>query len=58
MGSYVAKDIINKINNNSSESFSFKSQESVCSIGNTHVLGVVGKIEISGYLASFMKKQS
>ena len=38
------------------EDFHFESLGSVASIGNTHAFGLVGKMPVKGYPASFVKK--
>ena len=56
MGSYAGKDILNQLKGHPSKPFSFKSLGSVASIGNKHAFGVVGKMEVTAYPASFIKK--
>jgi len=56
MGAHAAKNIQAQMKGEATKPFRFQSQGSVCSVGNTHALGVVGKAEIKGYPASLMKK--
>lgn len=56
MGAHAAKNIQAQLKGEATKPFSFKSQGSVCSVGNTRALGIVGKTDIKGYPASFMKK--
>lgn len=56
MGEYTAKHLVNRVKNQSTPAFVFKSAGSVASIGNTHAFGMVGKTGVKGYPASFIKK--
>ena len=56
MGDFAAKNIVRQLNNQATETFTFKSQGSVASIGNTIGLGQVGNTSVKGYPASFLKK--
>ncbi|MGM0125210.1 pyridine nucleotide-disulfide family oxidoreductase [Enterococcus sp. AZ194] len=56
MGTMSAKNILHQLKGEKTEGFTFKSQGSVASIGNTHALGLVGKSAVKGYPASFIKK--
>lgn len=56
MGGYAAQDLLAQENHKKREKFVFHSLGTVCSIGNTHAFGVVGKAEVKGYPASFIKK--
>ena len=56
MGAHAAKNIQAQLKGEATKPFSFKSQGSVCCVGNTRALGIVGKTDIKGYPASFMKK--
>lgn len=56
MGAHAGKNIKAQIKGQATTDFSFHSLGSVASIGNSHAFGVVGKIEIKGYPASFVKK--
>ncbi|EOL42412.1 pyridine nucleotide-disulfide family oxidoreductase [Enterococcus phoeniculicola] len=56
MGTTASKNIIHQLKGEKTEAFTFKSQGSVASIGNTHALGLVGKSSVKGYPASFIKK--
>lgn len=56
MGDYVAKDFGRRLTGQARQPFTFQSQGSVASIGNTHAFGQVGTMSISGYPASFVKK--
>ena len=56
MGETAAKNIKAQIKGKPTKPFTFQSLGSVCSIGNTHAFGEVGKTEIKGYPASFIKK--
>ncbi|KAF1295608.1 NADH dehydrogenase [Enterococcus sp. JM4C] len=56
MGSMAAKNILHQLKGEKTETFTFKSQGSVASIGNSHALGLVGKTSVKGYPASFIKK--
>lgn len=47
---------MNQLNGQATQEFTFKSQGSVASIGNTHAFGMVGNTGIKGYPASFVKK--
>ncbi|KRM05806.1 pyridine nucleotide-disulfide family oxidoreductase [Liquorilactobacillus ghanensis DSM 18630] len=56
MGNHAAKNLLAQLNGSKGEKFTFQSQGSVASIGNTHAFGMVGTKEIKGYPASFVKK--
>lgn len=56
MGAHAAKNIKAQLKGEATKPFSFHSLGSVCSIGNTHAFGEVGKTEVKGYPASFIKK--
>ncbi|MCB5951956.1 NAD(P)/FAD-dependent oxidoreductase [Enterococcus sp. BWT-B8] len=56
MGECAGKNIKAQLRGKSTQPFTFHSLGSVCSIGNTHAFGEVGKMEIKGYPASFVKK--
>lgn len=56
MGNYAAKHLLASLEGQPLAPFTFKSLGSVASIGNTHAFGVVGKSEVRGYPASFIKK--
>ncbi len=56
MGTHAAKNVLNQLNGQATQEFTFKSQGSVASIGNTHAFGMVGNTGIKGYPASFVKK--
>lgn len=56
MGEHAGKNIKAHIKGESTKEFTFKSLGSVASIGNSHAFGEVGKIEVKGYPASFIKK--
>lgn len=56
MGAHAGKNIKAQIKGQPTTEFSFRSQGSVASIGNSHAFGVVGKKEIKGYPASVIKK--
>lgn len=56
MGAHAGKNIKAHIKGEVPKEFTFRSQGSVASIGNSHAFGVVGKAEIKGYPASVMKK--
>ncbi|MGX7030340.1 NAD(P)/FAD-dependent oxidoreductase [Vagococcus zengguangii] len=56
MGDFTAHNILRQLNNQATETFTFKSQGSVASIGNTIGLGQVGNTSVKGYPASFLKK--
>ena len=52
----VAKNLAAKIKNQPIVPFTFKSQGSVCSIGNNEAIGEVMGHNLKGYPASMMKK--
>lgn len=56
MGTHVAKNLLHQIRGEETEPFSFVSQGTVASVGNTHAFGVVGKTKVKGYPASAIKK--
>lgn len=58
MANYAAKDLADRINTGQhlAQGFTYHSKGTVASVGNTHGFGVVGKTEIKGYPASFIKK--
>lgn len=56
MGAHVAKNIAHQLKGEAPENFSYASQGTVASVGNTHAFGVVGKNAVKGYPASFVKK--
>lgn len=58
MANYAAKDLAERINtgHHLAQPFSYHSKGTVASVGNTHGFGIVGKTEIKGYPASFVKK--
>lgn len=56
MGAYAGKHIKAQLSGKTLQPFTFKSLGTVASIGNTHAFGVVGKSEVKGYPASFVKK--
>ncbi|GGI13182.1 NADH dehydrogenase [Galliscardovia ingluviei] len=56
MGAHVAKNLAHQLRGEATEPFSFVSQGTVASVGNTHAFGVVGKTKVKGYPASAIKK--
>ena len=56
MGNKAAKNVIHQMKGEATVPFTFKSDGSVASIGNTHAFGLVGKASVKGYPASFIKK--
>ncbi|WP_429950450.1 NAD(P)/FAD-dependent oxidoreductase [Enterococcus sp. AZ101] len=56
MGEHAGKNIKAQLKGEPTKEFTFKSLGSVASIGNSHAFGVVGKMEVKGYPASFIKK--
>lgn len=57
MGEIAAKNVIADITDYELTEFSYKSLGTVCSIGNTSAIGVVGTDhEVKGYPASMLKK--
>ncbi|MHC5229643.1 NAD(P)/FAD-dependent oxidoreductase [Enterococcus sp. LJL99] len=56
MGEHTGKNIKAQIKGEPTKEFTFKSLGSVASIGNSHAFGEVGKVEVKGYPASFIKK--
>ena len=56
MGEHAGKNIKAQIKGEPTKEFTFKSLGSVASIGNSHAFGEVGKVEVKGYPASFIKK--
>lgn len=56
MGEHAGKNIKAQIKGEATKEFTFKSLGSVASIGNSHAFGEVGKVEVKGYPASFIKK--
>lgn len=56
MGYQSAKNCLHLIKGEKTEDFHFESLGSVASIGNTHAFGLVGKMPVKGYPASFVKK--
>lgn len=56
MGEHAGKNIKAQLNGEPTKEFTFKSLGSVASIGNSHAFGEVGKMEVKGYPASFIKK--
>ena len=56
MGEHAGKNIKAQIKGEPTKEFKFKSLGSVASIGNSHAFGEVGKVEVKGYPASFIKK--
>ncbi|MHC5215355.1 NAD(P)/FAD-dependent oxidoreductase [Enterococcus sp. LJL128] len=56
MGEQAGRNIKAQLKGKATEPFTFHSLGSVCSIGNTHAFGEVGKTEVKGYPASFIKK--
>ncbi len=56
MGHHAAKNILRQMNGEQPTDFHFESLGSVASIGNTHAFGLVGKMAVKGYPASFVKK--
>lgn len=58
MANYATKDLAERINtgHHLARPFTYHSKGTVASVGNTHGFGVVGKTEIKGYPASFVKK--
>lgn len=56
MGSHVAKSIVAQLKGDALPEFNFVSAGTVASVGNTHGFGIVGKHELKGYPASFIKK--
>ncbi|MGX7352329.1 NADH dehydrogenase [Enterococcus canis] len=56
MGATAGKNILHLLAGEATEKFTFHSLGSVASIGNTHAFGVVGKTNVKGYPASFIKK--
>ena len=56
MGYQAAKNCLHLIKGEKTEDFHFESLGSVASIGNTHAFGLVGKMPVKGYPASFVKK--
>jgi len=56
MGHHAAKNILRQLTGEQPTDFHFESLGSVASIGNTHAFGLVGKMAVKGYPASFVKK--
>lgn len=56
MGAHAGRNIMAQLNNQPTKEFTFQSLGSVASIGNSHAFGLVGKINVKGYPASFVKK--
>lgn len=56
MSTTCAENLLRKINGQPTEKFVYVSKGTVCSIGNTNAIGLVGKKELKGYPASALKK--
>ena len=56
MGAHAGRNILAQIAGQPTTDFKFESLGSVASIGNAHAFGLVGKINVKGYPASFVKK--
>ena len=56
MSSNCVENLINKIEGNPTEKFVYVSKGTVCSLGNTNAIALVGGKEMKGYKASALKK--
>lgn len=57
MGHTAAENILADMRGETLEQFSYKTQGTVCSLGNTDAIGIVGKkSQVKGYPASVLKK--
>ena len=56
MGAHAGRNLLAQLKNQPTKAFSFQSLGSVASIGNAHAYGLVGKVNVKGYPASFVKK--
>lgn len=56
MGAHAGRNILAQLEDQPTKDFVFQSLGSVASIGNSHAFGLVGKINVKGYPASFVKK--
>ncbi|MBM7635648.1 NAD(P)/FAD-dependent oxidoreductase [Streptococcus saliviloxodontae] len=56
MGAHVGKNLARQLKGEEPEDFSYTSQGTVASVGNTHALGEVGPAALKGYPASVLKK--
>ncbi|MHC5268544.1 NAD(P)/FAD-dependent oxidoreductase [Enterococcus sp. LJL98] len=56
MGAHAGRNILAQLNQQPTKPFTFQSLGSVASIGNAHAFGLVGKMNVKGYPASFVKK--
>lgn len=56
MGAHAGRNILAQLDNQPTKDFAFQWLGSVASIGNSHAFGLVGKINVKGYPASFVKK--
>ncbi|GGI65416.1 MULTISPECIES: NAD(P)/FAD-dependent oxidoreductase [Enterococcus] len=56
MGAHAGRNILLQIAGQPTKDFKFQSLGSVASIGNAHAFGLVGKMNVKGYPASFVKK--
>lgn len=56
MSDTCAYNLISNIRNKEHKNFKFKPKGTICSLGNCNAIGVVGKIEVKGYIASVLKK--
>lgn len=56
MGQHAGKNVLAQIAGQEPKDFTFQSLGSVASIGNAHAFGLVGKFNVKGYPASFVKK--
>lgn len=56
MGAHAGRNLLAQLKNQPTKAFSFQSLGSVASIGNAHAFGLVGKVNVKGYPASFVKK--
>ncbi|MDE5602603.1 MAG: NAD(P)/FAD-dependent oxidoreductase [Helicobacter sp.] len=56
-GKFLAKLLVEKLQGKSfSEEFSYQSKGTICSIGSQYAIGYVGKIDIRGKIAVWLKK--
>ena len=56
MASTCADNILKKLDGKPTEKFKYVSKGTVCSLGNTNAVAVVGEKELKGYPASVLKK--
>ena len=56
MSTTCAENLIAKINNKPTKEFVYVSKGTICSLGNTNAIGLVGDKELKGYPASALKK--